>query len=108
MKSAGSAAVKTLTARSKGEPRRSGSSSSRSSSNSSRTKGRTIFHPTPREREVLRLVWGGLSNREIADRLGISSRTIEAHRASLMKKLRVANTAQLVRIAIEQGLIKVG
>ena len=106
MKSAGAAAVKTLTARSKGEPGRSGSSSSRS--NSSRTKGRTIFHPTPREREVLRLVWGGLSNREIADRLGISSRTIEAHRASLMKKLRVANTAQLVRIAIEQGLIKVG
>jgi DNA-binding NarL/FixJ family response regulator len=106
MKSASSAAVKTLVARSKGETTRSASPSNRSYGG--RTKSRTIFHPTPREREVLRLVWGGLSNREIADRLGISSRTIEAHRASLMKKLRVANTAQLVRIAIEQGLIKVG
>ena len=71
-------------------------------------KGRTTFLPTPREREVLKLVWTGYSNREIADRLGISARTIEAHRASLMKKLRVANTAQLVRVAIEHGLIKVG
>lgn len=71
-------------------------------------KERTVFLPTPREREVLRLVWTGYSNREIADRLKISARTIEAHRASLMKKLRVANTAQLVRVAIEQGLIKVG
>jgi len=106
MKSAGSAAVKTLMARTKREPGRTASSSNRS--HSGKIKSRTIFHPTPREREVLRLVWGGLSNREIADRLGISSRTIEAHRASLMKKLRVANTAQLVRIAIEQGLIKVG
>lgn len=71
-------------------------------------KRRTVFLPTPREREVLKLVWTGYSNREIADRLKISARTIEAHRASLMKKLRVANTAQLVRVAIEQGLIKVG
>ena len=93
-------------ARAKAEQSRNASMPSRSVSG--RAKNRTIFHPTPREREVLRLVWGGLSNREIADRLGISSRTIEAHRASLMKKLRVANTAQLVRIAIEQGLIKVG
>jgi DNA-binding NarL/FixJ family response regulator len=101
-----STATRTMMARSKGEPSRSASMASRSVGG--RTRARTIFHPTPREREVLRLVWGGLSNREIADRLGISSRTIEAHRASLMKKLRVANTAQLVRIAIEQGLIKVG
>lgn len=106
MKSAGSGAVKTLMARSKGESARNASLSTRS--HGGRARARTIFHPTPREREVLKLVWGGLSNREIADRLGISSRTIEAHRASLMKKLRVANTAQLVRIAIEQGLIKVG
>jgi DNA-binding NarL/FixJ family response regulator len=105
MKSAGSTATRTIMARAKSEHGRTASMPSRSVG---RTKTRTIFHPTPREREVLRLVWGGLSNREIADRLGISSRTIEAHRASLMKKLRVANTAQLVRIAIEQGLIKVG
>jgi DNA-binding NarL/FixJ family response regulator len=73
----------------------------------SRRTERPAFSPTPRESEVLRLVWTGYSNREIADQLGISSRTIEAHRASLMKKLRVGNTAQLVRVAIERGLIKV-
>ncbi|WP_447598124.1 response regulator transcription factor [Nitrospira sp. Nam80] len=93
-------------ARSKGDINRGTSMPSRSTAG--RAKGKTIFLPTPREREVLKLVWTGFSNREIAERLGISSRTIEAHRASLMKKLRVANTAQLVRIAIEQGLIKVG
>jgi DNA-binding CsgD family transcriptional regulator len=105
MKSAGSAA-RTLMARFRGSVNKGGSAPFRSATR--RSKGRTIFLPTPREREVLRLVWTGLSNREIADRLGISSRTIEAHRASLMKKLRVTNTAQLVRIAIEQGLIRVG
>ena len=105
MKSAAPTATKTMTMRSKAEHSR-GAMQSRSMAG--RTKARTVFHPTPREREVLKMVWSGLSNREIADRLGISSRTIEAHRASLMKKLRVANTAQLVRIAIEQGLIKVG
>jgi DNA-binding NarL/FixJ family response regulator len=91
------------TPRAKAELNRSGALSGRAAAG--RSKARTIFLPTPREREVLKLVWTGLSNREIADRLGISSRTIEAHRASLMKKLRVGNTAQLVRIAIEQGLI---
>jgi RNA polymerase sigma factor (sigma-70 family) len=106
MKSGGSAATRTMTARSKSAQSRTATMASRTLTG--RAKSRTIFHPTPREREVLRLVWSGLSNREIADRLGISSRTIEAHRASLMKKLRVANTAQLVRTAIEQGLIKVG
>jgi DNA-binding NarL/FixJ family response regulator len=105
MKSGGSAA-KALMARSKGDVNRGTSMPSRPAAG--RAKAKTIFLPTPREREVLKLVWTGFSNREIAERLGISSRTIEAHRASLMKKLRVANTAQLVRIAIEQGLIKVG
>lgn len=104
MKPGGSAA-KSLMARSRGDVNR-GTMPTRSASG--RAKAKTIFLPTPREREVLKLVWTGFSNREIAERLGISSRTIEAHRASLMKKLRVANTAQLVRIAIEQGLIKVG
>lgn len=106
MKSAGSTAMRTLVARFTGSVNKGGSKSSRSVTR--RTKAAAIFLPTPREREVLKLVWTGLSNREIANRLGISSRTIEAHRASLMKKLRVTNTAQLVRIAIEQKLIRVG
>lgn len=102
----GGSATKGLSTRSRSDSNRGGSVPSHRAAR--RTKGSTIFLPTPREREVLKLVWTGFSNREIAQRLGISSRTIEAHRASLMKKLRVANTAQLVRIAIEQGLIKVG
>ena len=106
MKSTGSAATKTLAARFTDSVNKGGSMRSRSATR--RTKAAAIFLPTPREREVLKLVWTGLSNREIADRLGISSRTIEAHRASLMKKLRVTNTAQLVRVAIEQRLIRVG
>lgn len=106
MKSVASSTGKTVGSRSKSTVYDRAVSASKATAG--RSKGRTIFLPTPREHEVLKLVWTGYSNREIADRLGISSRTIEAHRASLMKKLRVANTAQLVRVAIEQGLIKVG
>lgn len=60
---------------------------------------------TDREREVLALVGHGLSTREIAARLGVSPRTVEAHRSRLMGKLGVHRTAQLVRIAIEEHLV---
>lgn len=61
---------------------------------------------TPRERQILQLVWEGYTSRLIADRLGISIKTAEAHRANMMKKLRATNTAQLVKAAFEAGLIK--
>jgi two-component system, LuxR family, response regulator TtrR len=51
-----------------------------------------------REREIAELVAGGLTNREIADRLHLAVRTIEVHRASLMKKLGAERTADLVRL----------
>ena len=57
---------------------------------------------TLREREVLYLVAEGLSNRQIADRLEISSRTVEAHRARLMTKLRLDSQAALIRYALER------
>jgi DNA-binding NarL/FixJ family response regulator len=61
---------------------------------------------TPREQEVLRLVWGGFMNRDIGQRLRISVRTVEAHRSSMMLKMGVSNTAQLLRQAIQLGLLK--
>ena len=60
---------------------------------------------TPREREILQLVWAGLTNRTITERLHISIKTAEAHRANMMKKLRVSNIAQLLKTALEEGLL---
>jgi len=55
---------------------------------------------TKREEEILDLVAKGLTSKEIANRLFISPRTIETHRAHLMEKLGAKNTATLVRYAI--------
>ena len=60
---------------------------------------------TPREQEILQLVWAGLTNRTIAERLHISIKTAEAHRSNMMKKLRVSNIAQLLKTALEEGLL---
>jgi RNA polymerase sigma factor (sigma-70 family) len=54
---------------------------------------------TPREREVFSLVVRGLTSREISDRLGITQRTIKAHRAHIMEKMQVESVASLVRVA---------
>lgn len=61
---------------------------------------------TRRELEVLRLTTQGLSSPEIATRLFLSPRTVESHRANMMKKLAVRNQRELIRIAIERGLIE--
>ena len=55
---------------------------------------------SPREREVLMLVGKGATSREIAEKLGISQRTAEVHRANLMNKLNAANAAVLSRWAV--------
>lgn len=60
---------------------------------------------TPRQKEILRLVAEGLTNREIADHLDISVRTVEVHRFNLMRRLRVRNVAQLLRQALQQRLL---
>jgi two-component system response regulator NreC len=59
-----------------------------------------------RERQVLQLVGEGKSTKEVAVHLGISIKTAESHRARLMKKLDVHETASLVRYAIRRGLIQ--
>jgi DNA-binding NarL/FixJ family response regulator len=63
---------------------------------------------TGREQEVLSLIWSGLNNKEIGDELKISVTTVEAHRANMMIKMRVSNTAQLLKTGIEGGLLQVG
>jgi two-component system response regulator NreC len=59
-----------------------------------------------REREVLRLLALGHTNQEIARQLYISVRTAETHRAHIMQKLRLASRADLVRYALDQGLLE--
>jgi FixJ family two-component response regulator len=54
---------------------------------------------TPREREVLPLVAGGLLNKQIADQLGASEKTIKIHRSQLMRKMKADSFADLVRMA---------
>jgi len=60
---------------------------------------------TSREREVLQLVAEGLSSRAVAARLGISVKTVEAHRRHIMDKLEVGSISELVKYAIRQGII---
>jgi two-component system response regulator FixJ len=70
---------------------------------SSRSVGRfreALARVTPREREVLRGLVDGKTNKAIARDLAISPRTIEAHRANLMKKLRVETLPELVRLSV--------
>lgn len=59
-----------------------------------------------REREVLRLLALGHTNQEIAKQLYLSVRTVETHRAHIMQKLRLETRAELVRHAIDQGLLE--
>jgi two-component system response regulator NreC len=59
-----------------------------------------------REREVLRLLALGHTNQEISTQLYISVRTAETHRAHIMQKLRLSSRAELVRYALEQGLME--
>ncbi len=62
---------------------------------------------TEREQEVLKLIADGLSNQEIADRLTISVKTVERHRANIMGKLNLHSRTELVKYAIRKGLIEV-
>jgi DNA-binding NarL/FixJ family response regulator len=70
------------------------------------TEARDPFESlTMREREVLRLVAEGNSSARIADRLSISPRTAESHRASAMRKLRLSNSVELIRYALVRGIL---
>lgn len=60
---------------------------------------------SPREEEVLRLVARGYTNQQIADQLVLSVKTVETYKARIMEKLKIKGRAQLVRYALEKGLL---
>jgi DNA-binding NarL/FixJ family response regulator len=70
---------------------------------SRRIGGKKKLTLTPRQREVLQLVIEGCTMKEIATRLGISTRTAESHKYEMMEGLGVENTAELIRYAIKLG-----
>ena len=60
---------------------------------------------TPRQREVLQLVAEGYTSKDIGERLGLSFKTVEAHRAQIMERLGLHDVAGLVRFAVRMGLV---
>ena len=62
---------------------------------------------TARQHEVLSLIVDGVQSRDIAARLGVAIKTIEAHRAHIMRRLGVKNIASLVRVALSHHLVRV-
>jgi len=69
------------------------------------SKDSTPGRLTNREREVVQLLTEGKSNKEVADILGISQKTAETHRATVMKKLKLASFADLVKYAIRNHIV---
>lgn len=67
------------------------------------SRGATL---TPREREVIKMIAEGNSVKEIANLLGLSVKTVEAHKFNLMRKLDIHNKAQLVTYAIQKKIVK--
>ena len=61
---------------------------------------------SPREREIVQLLAEGKSNKEVADVLGISTKTIETHRATIMRKLELKSFAEMVRYAVRNNIIQ--
>lgn len=61
---------------------------------------------TPREREIARLVAGAMSSKEVADKLGLSPRTVEKHRANIYDKLRLRDVVGLTRWCLHHKLVK--
>lgn len=64
-----------------------------------------LIELTQREREILKLIIEGFSNKEIGDKLHISNRTVDTHRTNMMKKLDVHNLAGLIRFAIKHKMV---
>lgn len=75
----------------------------------SRLAAGTTFDPydqlTSRERQVLQLIAEGKTNRQVAEMLGVAAKTVDTHRAPLMRKLRLHDQTSLVKLAIRRGLV---
>jgi DNA-binding NarL/FixJ family response regulator len=61
---------------------------------------------TPREREVLQLIAEGRTNQQIADELVVSVKTVEAHKAHIMDKLKARSRTDLIRYALKRGIVR--
>jgi len=61
---------------------------------------------TPRERQIIQLLAEGGSNKDVAATLGVSVKTVDAHRANIMRKLRLRSTSDLVRYAIRNRIVQ--
>lgn len=59
---------------------------------------------TPREKEVIRYMLDGLSSKEIADKMDLSPRTVETHRANVLNKFNLKNSTELIRKVVEQKI----
>lgn len=68
------------------------------------SQGTSLEILTQRERQILKMIAAGAANKNIADKLKISIRTVETHRLNLSNKLGIKNTAGLVKFAIAKGL----
>ena len=68
--------------------------------------GQSVRSLTPREREIVQMLAEGKSNKEVASRLSISVKTVETHRATVMRKLEINSIVELVHYAIRNGLVE--
>jgi two-component system, NarL family, response regulator NreC len=70
--------------------------------------GQTDSHSllTDREKEILQLLAEGRSNKEVASTLGVALSTVETHRANMMQKLGLRNTAEIVLYAVRKGIVR--
>jgi DNA-binding NarL/FixJ family response regulator len=71
-----------------------------------RPEQHTVGELTPREIQVLELVAAGHSTKQVADKLGIGTRTVESHRVNMLKKMKVSNTAELVKKATDMKILE--
>lgn len=71
------------------------------------TKNESLLKLTKREEEILQMIAHGMTSKKIAEKLCLSSSTVNTHRANLMQKLNIHDTATLVRFAIQHGVVNV-
>ena len=68
-------------------------------------KERSRYHLTKREKQILKLIYEGQTSKQVAEKLYISKRTVESHRANILHKTNSRNTAELIRFAIGNNLL---
>lgn len=68
--------------------------------------GSRVAQLTPHQREILRMLADGLSAKEVAKKLDISSRTVESHKYQIMESLGAQSSAELIRLAIRHGIVE--